>query len=988
MKILKISLVAFLLVLGANKIKACHGLPLQNYVVTVGATGVTINANSDPSTCGCGPYWLQTEISCTPAFLGTQPACLTNTLTNWNNVTTSYVSFPYFNSLLNVAGYSIGSGWSDNCVSEPYHPNVIPFSSLCPGKVYYIRSREMVLGGGNTGPWTAVQSFTVPGIAPPPGAGALTLGLNAAPGTIICGGGTALTPTWAGSCPNSCAPTFPSCEATTTIVPSYSFVATNPVLPGLVTTTVVPAGTSASVITIPSLTSPTTFSVYFVYKVISLGGIVSYSATSGPGAFPINLGNTTNSFVTAPAGSVYMNAFLNCNLSTCNITQPGVVFVNVINTLPVANVTITPNACLSTPSFTFTDLNAVAGMNYNWNFGDGTSAIGSPAIHSYTAAGIYTVSMVKSGGAACTPLTTSYTVEVYPNPTINISVNSPVCYGGTISFTNAVTNGNTYNWTGPNSFVSALQNPVITNATSNISGVYYCTVTSVHSCTASANINVTTFQAPLAINSNSTICAGSNLNLTASGTGNYSWTGPNGFTSNQQNPVLIPTSALASGNYIVNAVLAGNCSASATTAVIVNTTNVTASNNGPVCSGNNLQLNANGVGTFVWSGPNGFSSTQQNPLLSGVTSSASGVYTVTITSPQGCTQTATTNVFIQAPKVLQPKSTGTMCEDGVITLESMDAGGITYLWSGPNGFTATTAQISIQDVTPAMSGVYTIQLVDPLGCIASGTTQVTVYPKPNVDIDMSKATAGCEPRNNMEFKAIGNTFNGMTYEWNLGNGVTNSSDNPKNVNYTTANTYTISLIAKNAYGCVAKKTKTFEVYPMPVVNFSNTPNPSFTNPQVNFTDLSYNGNITNWNWTFGAGNDASSSQQHPTYVYQDSGMYLVTLKVKTERGCENSTSKKVLISDEGGLFLPNAFTPNGDGQNDVFMAVANNIGKFEMLIFNRGGSLVFQSNDIKKGWDGTFKGQLAENNVYVYKVYYTGKDGKGHNLTGSVTLVK
>jgi gliding motility-associated-like protein len=988
MKILKVSLVAISLILGVNKAKACHGLPLQNYVVTVGTTGVSINANSDPSTCGCGPYWLQTEISCTPAFLGTQPACLTNTLTNWNNAATSYVSFPYFNSLLNVPGYNIGTGWFDNCTVEAYHPNFIPFSSLCPGKVYYIRSREMVLGGGNTGPWTAVQSFTVPGPSVPPGAGALTLGLNAAPGTIICGGGTALTPTWLGSCPNSCAPAFPSCEATTTIVPSYSFVATNPVLPGSVTTTVVPAGTSASVITIPSLTSPTTFSVYFVYKVISLGGIVSYSATSGPGAFPINMGNSTNSFVTAPAGSAYMNAFLNCNLSTCNITQPGVVFVNVINTLPVANVTITPNTCLSTPSFTFTDLNAVSGMNYNWNFGDGSSATGSPVIHSYAAAGIYTITMVKSGGAACAPLTTSYTVAVYPNPTTTISVNSPVCYGGTISFTNTVTNGNTYNWSGPNSFVSSLQSPVITNATSNMSGVYYCTVTSVHSCTASANVNVTTFQAPLVINSNSTICAGSSLNLTANGTGNYSWTGPNGFTSNQQNPVLIPTSALASGNYIVNAVLAGNCSASATTAVIVNTTNVTASNDGPICSGNNLQLNANGIGTFVWSGPNGFSSTQQNPLLSGVTSSASGVYVVTITSPQGCTQTATTIVNIQAPKVLQPKSTGTMCEDGVITLESMDAGGVTYLWSGPNGFTANTAQVAIQDVTPAMSGIYTIQLKDPLGCVATGTTQVTVYPKPNVDIDMSKATAGCEPRNNLEFKAIGNTFNGMSYEWNLGNGVTNISDNPKNINYTTANTYSITLVAKNGYGCVAKKTKTLEVYPMPIANFSNTPNPSFTNPEVNFTDVSSNGNITNWNWTFGAGNDANSSQQNPTYVYQDSGLYLVTLKVKTDRGCESSTSKKVLVSDDGGLFLPNAFTPNGDGQNDMFMAVGNNIGKFEMLIFNRGGSMVFQSNDIKKGWDGTFKGQLAESNVYVYKVYYIGKDGKGHNVTGSVTLVK
>jgi len=989
MKHLKTTLLIIAFGISIYKAKACHGLPLQNYLVTIGATGVTINGSSNPATCGCGPYWLQTELACTPAFQGTQPTCLTNTLTNWNNAATSYVSFPYFNTLLNVPGYNIGSGWIDNCVSEPYVPNFIPFSNLCPGKVYYIRSREMVMGGGNTGPWTAVQTFTVPGIAPPPGAGALTLGLNAMPPTIFCGGGTALTPTWLGSCPNTCAPNFPSCEATTTIVPSYSFVATNPVLPGGVTTTIVPASTSASVINIPSLTSTTTFSVYFIYKVISLGGIISYSATSGPGAYPMVFGNTTNSFVTAPAGSVFMAAKLGCCIpNSCPISQPGVVGVNVINTLPAANVTITPNTCLSSPSFTFNDVNSVVGMNYNWSFGDGTTSTSNPTSHSYTSAGIYTVTFIKSGGGTCAPLTTTYTVQVYPNPTTIINVNTPVCYGGAISFTNTVTNGNIYNWSGPNVFLSSAQNPIINNATAAMAGIYNCTVTSVNGCTATSNVNVATFQAPLTLNSNSTICAGSSINLNASGFGNYNWTGPNGFTSNQQNPVFTPTSALASGNYIVTATLIGNCSASGTTAVIVNTTNVTASNNGPICSGNNMQLNASGLGGFAWAGPNGFTSNLQNPLLSGATSSASGIYTVTITSPQGCTQTATTNVSIQAPKVLNPKSTGTVCEDGVVYLETLDAGGASYLWTGPNGYTANTANTALQDAIPANSGTYTITMTDPLGCVSVGKVTVLVNPKPNVDIDMSKAKSGCAPVNNVELNAIINgANNGITYVWNLGNGSINNTSNPKNINYTQSGIYNVTLTVTNAYGCDAKKVKSLEVYSVPVANFSNTPNATWINPQVNFTDLTTNGNITNWSWVFNLNVDATSTQQNPNYTYQDSGKYNVTLKVKTDNGCENTITKKVIIADVSGFFVPNAFTPNGDGQNDVFLAVANNIGKFEMLIFSRGGALVYQSSDINKGWDGMFKGTLAESNVYVYKINYT-KDGKSHSLNGSVTLIK
>ena len=86
MKTIKLSLLVLLTTLaGFKQLKACHGMPLQNYLVTVGAAGVTVTANSDASTCGCGPYWLQTEISCTPIFQGTQPACMTSSLTNWNN---------------------------------------------------------------------------------------------------------------------------------------------------------------------------------------------------------------------------------------------------------------------------------------------------------------------------------------------------------------------------------------------------------------------------------------------------------------------------------------------------------------------------------------------------------------------------------------------------------------------------------------------------------------------------------------------------------------------------------------------------------------------------------------------------------------------------------------------------------------------------------------------------------------------------------------
>lgn len=993
MKTLKLTLFALLTtVVGFKQIKACHGMPLQNYLVTVGATGVTINANSDLSTCGCGPYWMQTEISCSPVFVGTQPACLTSTLTNWNNPATSYLNYPYYNSLLNVPNYNITTGWFDNCVLEPYHPNVIPFANLCPGKTYYIRSREMVMGGGNTGPWTAVQSFVVPGapIVNPPNT--LNMTLNASPNQIVCCGPVQLTAVITGTNYGQCVGNVPSCEKNLTVTPTFSWTSSNPV------STTVGNGntftTSINILSVTNLTATTTFSVWLTYFCASPSGTIIYTPPSVPIIFtnlPLSSSNITNTFVTAPSNAVWTQALTSCltgSACMCQFisAQPAVVTVNVLSVPPPLTVTMTPNTCLSSPNFTFTDVSANAGnFNLNWNFGDGGIGTGTNVVHTYTAAGIYTVTVNKAGCGPCTAFGT-YTVQVYPAPNSVLSVNTPVCIGGTASFTNTVTNGVTYSWTGPNSFTSSLQNPVITNVTAAMAGIYTCVTTNANGCTGTSTVNLATYQATMSAGANSPVCPGSPINLTASGSGNFSWTGPNSFTSAQQNASLTAANN-SGGNYIVTATLTGNCYASATVAVAISSTSVSASNNSPACSGNNVQLHAFGNGTFVWSGPNGFTSTSQNPVINNASSNASGVYTVILTSAQGCTAIATTSVFVNALKVLHPSvSPAELCEGGTISFEALDGSGISYLWTGPNNFTSNKANMGILDATPLNSGTYILTLTDAAGCVATGSASVKVNPKPSIDIDMSKAISACAPVCNVEYKAL-STTNGIDYSWKLGNGSVDQTVNPKNICYNSAGIFTVVLTGVDAKGCKAEIEKTFETYPMPVANFDISNNgASWINGTTQFTDLSSKALIQSWLWTFGP--DINSTVQNPTYTYQDSGRYDVTLEVKTDKGCKSTISKKVIVADEMGLFLPNAFTPNGDGSNDVFLAVSNSTVKFEMLIFNRGGNLVFQSSDIKKGWDGSFKGQPAENNVYVYKVSYVGKDNKSHSLNGSVTLIR
>ena len=180
----KILLILFILI--SNKVLPCHGMPLVNYNYVVGATGVTINAMSNAATCGCGPYYLEVEMKCTNTLSGLVPYC---TGLGWN-------TYPWYRSLLNIPGYSAPS-WFDNCVLEPYIPIFIPFSSLCPGQVYYFRARENVCGalGGPPGLWTAINSFTVPG-APLPFAGSITTSTT----TVCLGGSAVLTANPGGGC--------------------------------------------------------------------------------------------------------------------------------------------------------------------------------------------------------------------------------------------------------------------------------------------------------------------------------------------------------------------------------------------------------------------------------------------------------------------------------------------------------------------------------------------------------------------------------------------------------------------------------------------------------------------------------------------------------------------------------------------------------------------------------------------------------------------
>ena len=186
---------------------------------------------------------------------------------------------------------------------------------------------------------------------------------------------------------------------------------------------------------------------------------------------------------------------------------------------------------------------------------------------------------------------------------------------------------------------------------------------------------------------------------------------------------------LASGVYTLTVKNANNCTSTATTSVTVNASPIaTASSSTPViCAGNTLSLTGGGVGTYAWSGPNSFSSTNQNPTVTNATVSTSGIYTITVKNTNNCTSTATTSVTVNAnPVATASSSTPVICAGNTLSLTGGGVG--TYAWSGPNSFTATDQSPSIPLATTLASGIYTITVKNTNNCTSNATTSVTVNP--------------------------------------------------------------------------------------------------------------------------------------------------------------------------------------------------------------------------------------------------------------------
>ena len=309
------------------------------------------------------------------------------------------------------------------------------------------------------------------------------------------------------------------------------------------------------------------------------------------------------------------------------------------------------------------------------------------------------------------------------------------------------------------------------------------------------------------------------------------------------------------------------------------------------------------------------------------------------------------------------------------------------------------AEIPLPDAQYLYSeaGFYDVQLLITTnhGCQDSVTRTVEVFPLPQVGF-IAQPQEGCEPLSVqfIDTSSIPPPYTLMGWQWNLGaEGQLPAVQNPMYV-YSPdtlgpfeAAVYDISLRVTSGNGCVDSVILPDHItaHPLPEALFSTDPQQvaNIIDPVFSMTDLS-TANVVGWDWSFGDG--GRSVEQNPLHAYSDTGSYTMELIVETAFGCMDTISYTVKVEPNFTFYIPNSFTPNTDGVNEYFFGMGEYISSYQMEIYDRWGELIFQSNDMERKWDGTYRGKQVQQGQYVYKFRVTDWKSQGHEYVGAVYL--
>jgi gliding motility-associated-like protein len=751
----------------------------------------------------------------------------------------------------------------------------------------------------------------------------------------------------------------------------------------------------------------------------------NYAWLPATGLSAVNVSNpsiTTVNSGTTPIVTTY-TVTTSVAATGCSTTDEVLVTVN-----PQPVLTITDPAAICSPGTIDITAGAVTigstggGVLSYWTDAAATSSLINPT--AVAASGTYYIKVIATGGCSDTD---PVVVTINPLPVSDAGADVQICTGTPASIGAPPVAGYSYAWL-PASGLSAtnVSNPSNTTVNSGTTAIVttYTVTTSITAtgCTTTDSVTVTVNPFPV-INTNdpAPVCAPGVIDITLPsvvagtvGSGVYSyWTDVSATTA-----ISDPTSLSVSGTYYIQLVSGTGCSDIEPVTITVNPLPVSnAGSDLVICTGSSGPIGAPSAAgmTYLWTPATGLSSdTDANPIvtLTNITlSPVTTTYTVTTTnSSTSCVSIDSVLVSVNPVATANAGSSQSVCAGTSLTLAGAVGGSATGgTWSGglgtysPDNTTLNAVYTPSAAEYAAGSVTLTLTSNDPAGPCTFASSNVTFFfyqnPVVNFLVQQPKGCpVHCASLTNLSTVSPGETI--AAWGWNFGDGSPDSTNlNSVNQNqghcYNQTGFYDVTLTITSSNGCTASYTEVHavEVYPVPEAEFTATPNPA----SVLGSDVTFNNgsspDVISWIYYFGDGDSTKPFNPNPVHTYptDQPAVYDATLIVENSYGCIDMVTHPVEIGPEFTFFIPNAFTPNGDGVNDFFFGQGIGIKKYDIWIFDRWGNMIYHGDHIDSSmWDGRANNgsEVAQQDVYVWKVKLTDVFDKKHNYIGSVTLVK
>jgi gliding motility-associated-like protein len=414
-----------------------------------------------------------------------------------------------------------------------------------------------------------------------------------------------------------------------------------------------------------------------------------------------------------------------------------------------------------------------------------------------------------------------------------------------------------------------------------------------------------------------------------------------------------------------------------------------------ICSDSSLQLVVNTnipAQNILWN----TGDTVSNPIYTPLTTTS---YSVVLTDTNGCFGYDTSLVNVIQRVTCNLIATSPICSDDTAKIEYQGTATSAAIcnWNFDGGTHISGSGINPQYVQWGTENVYSVTLdVTENGCTSRpDTIDISVLQSPVAGIT-SVDSVVCDSLPVFFFASpVGMT----TYEWHFGDPLAMGSDtsslqDPDYV-YNVPGTYTVSLSVVSPNGCsnYTQRNSMILINPTPGAGFSMNPEISYTSPVINFNDESVGAN--DWSWDFGDPNSGIfnySNNTDPYHIFQEKGAYTVQQIVRNEYGCIDTAWATALLDNAPSFYMPDAFTPNGDGLNDFYIPRGTKQDKetYHFIVYDRWGRIVFETRDYSDYWDGTHykTGEDLNPGVFNYILEITDKFEVEHFYKGSITLIR